>query len=398
MDRFAMASIEKLPSGKFRVKWRTPDNRQNSKAFRAKADADAFRRQIERELDEGLVITNADRTLTVGEYVTRDGGWLETRRWKASTRDSFESHWRCHLAPRWAATPMVSIRPSTVQGWINDLEAAGLAPTSVEALYRRVVAILNSAHRDGIISRQPVSRLALPPRGNADRVHVPTPQEVQAIADAMGERYRTLVWTCAILGLRPAEAIGLTIERVDFLNRTVTIDRQLVTPARGQPHFTGLKTQRNPSRELPAPPRLIEELASHIARFEPMKLEAPAQHGGTGRLIFTNNEGRPIRRSGFGYVWNQAASQIELRPELRGWHSLRHFAITSLIASGTNPDFVRQFAGHSRLSETLDTYNGFWPQDEDHTRQLRWGEDFIEQVGAICPPVALGNIRSRQVQ
>ena len=368
MDRFAMASIEKLPSGKFRVKWRTPDNRQNSKAFRAKADADAFRRQIERELEEGLVISNADRKLTVDDYVTRQNGWLATRRWRPSTRDSFDSHWRQHVQPRWGTTPLVAIRPTEVQGWINDLETAGLSASYVETIYRRLVSILRAAQTDGIITRQPVTGLSLPVRTNANQVHVPTPEQVDAMAQAVGERYRPLVWTCATLGLRPAEAVGLTVERIDFLERLVTIDRQLITPSRGQPHFSALKSAQMPSRDLPATPELIDQLAAHLTRYPPIEHDAPKELGGRGRLIFTNNEGRPIRRGGLGYIWNKAAQETSLPNHLRGWHSLRHYAITRLISAGINPDYVRQFAGHSTLTETLNTYSGWWPSDADDAR------------------------------
>ena len=58
---------------------------------------------------------------------------------------------------------------------------------------------------------------------------------------------------------------------------------------------------------------------------------------------------------------------------------MRHFAITHLIAAGTNPDFVRQFAGHSSLVETLDTYTGWWPSDRDQARTVL--ADALEAIG-----------------
>ena len=364
-----MAAIDKIPSGRFRVRWRGPDNRQQSRSFAAKADANAFRRQVERELDDGIAISSADRRLTVGEYVTRDNGWLDSRAWRGSTRDQFDSHWRVHLEPRWGRVVLGAVRPTDVQGWVNGLERSGLAAGTVEALYRRLVGIMRSAHADGLIARQPVSGIVLPESRTAGRVHVPTLEQVEAIAGAVGERYEPLVWTCATLGLRPAEAVGLTVERVDFLRGVATIDRQLVTPAQGRPRFAPLKTRRMPSREVPVPAELIERLAAHLERHPAIEFEAPAELGGTGRLIFTNADGRPIRRGGLGNVWTNAAEKIELPAELRGWHALRHFAITRLIGAGINPDYVRQFAGHSTLTETLDTYAGFWPSDADDARE-----------------------------
>ena len=207
-----------------------------------KADADAFKRQVERELDDGLAISAADRRLTVTDYVTRSGGWLETRPWRDSTREVFLAHWRQHLEPKWGRVPIASIRPTAVQGWVNDLDRSGLAASSVEAIFRRLVAILRAAHADGIIARQPITGIVLPENRNAGRIHVPTLEQVDSMAGAVGERYEALVWTCATLGLRPAEAVGLTVERVDFLRGVATIDRQLVTPSTGAPRFGPLKT------------------------------------------------------------------------------------------------------------------------------------------------------------
>ena len=334
-----------------------------------KADADAFKRQVERELDDGLAISAADRRLTVSDYVTRSGGWLETRPWRDSTREVFLAHWRQHLDPKWGRVPIASIRPTAVQGWVNDLDRSGLAASSVEAIFRRLVAILRAAHADGIIARQPITGIVLPENRNAGRVHVPTLEQVDSMAGAVGERYEALVWTCATLGLRPAEAVGLTVERVDFLRGVATIDRQLVTPSTGAPRFGPLKTRRMLSREVPLPAELIDRLAVHIQRYPPIQLEAPTNLGGVGSLIFTNNESRPIRRNGLGHVWQTAARQVDLPENLRGWHSLRHFAITRLIGAGVNPDYVRQFAGHSTLTETLNTYTGWWPSDADNARE-----------------------------
>ena len=365
-----MAAIDKRPSGKWRVRWRThPGANQQSRSFDLKADADAFRRQVERELDDGLAITASDRRLTVGEYVTRPDSWLDSRSWRSSSRDLFASHWRRHLEPRWGKVVLGAVRPTDVQGWVNGLERSGLAPATVKALYQRLVAILRAAHADGLIARQPISGIVLPESPTAGRVHVPTLEQVEAMAGAVGDRYKALVWTGATLGLRPGEAIGLTVERVDFLQGVATIDRQVVTPNQGVPRFGPLKTKRMPSREVPVPAGLIERLAAHLERYPAIELEAPDSLGGTGKLIFANADGRPIRRGGLGHVWTKAAKRVDLPAELKGWHSLRHFAITRLISAGVNPDYVRQFAGHSTLTETLNRYSGWWPSDADEARE-----------------------------
>ena len=134
-----MASIDKLPSGRFRVRWRGPDNRQHSESRASKADAEALRRRIERELDDGYLTSPADRRITISEYVNRNGGWLASQAWRTSTRDNFDSQWRAHLEPRWGHVAVRSVRRTDVQGWVNELSAAGLAPGTVAGVYKRLV-------------------------------------------------------------------------------------------------------------------------------------------------------------------------------------------------------------------------------------------------------------------
>ena len=86
--------------------------------------------------------------------------------------------------------------------------------------------------------------------------------------------------------------------------------------------------------------------------------------------MFSSRTGAPVRRSMLQDAWKRAAAKVELRDELRGWHSLRHYAITRLIAAGVNPDYVRQFAGHESLTETLEVYSGWWPSDADEARDV----------------------------
>ena len=76
-----------------------------------------------------------------------------------------------------------------------------------------------------------------------------TAAQVRAMVEAVGDRYRALVVLLAGSALRPGEALGLTVDRVDFLRRTIRVDRQLVTVA-GAPHDWG--RPRRPGRRCAA--------------------------------------------------------------------------------------------------------------------------------------------------
>jgi integrase len=58
----------------------------------------------------------------------------------------------------------------------------------------------------------------------------------------MSDRYPTLITLAAGTGIRQGEAIGLAVDRVDFLRRQLTVDRQLVTLPGRPPHLAAPKT------------------------------------------------------------------------------------------------------------------------------------------------------------
>lgn len=48
-----------------------------------------------------------------------------------------------------------------------------------------------------------------------------------------------------------------------------------------------------------------------------------------------------------------------------GWHLLRHYHASLLIAAGLSPAAVAARLGHADVSETLGTYAHLWPSDQD---------------------------------
>jgi integrase len=165
-------------------------------------------------------------------------------------------------------------------------------------------------------------------------------------------RYRALVVVSAGLGLRQGEACALTVDRVDFLRRKVTIDRQVVTPAKGSVCYFGPPKTPSSNRVIPLPSIVGEALAAHIAEFGE----------GRDRLLFTTRDGLMLSRQTWHGAFSAAAQRIGISASS---HDLRHHAASMLIAAGCSPRAVASFLGHKNASETLNTYAHLWPNDED---------------------------------
>jgi integrase len=181
-------------------------------------------------------------------------------------------------------------------------------------------------------------------------------EQVEPLAKAVPDRVRGAVLFAAGCGLRQGELLGLTVDRIDFLRRTVVVDRQMVSTVGNAPTFGPPKTAAS-HRTVPLAKVTVNVLAAHLAEF-------PAGQDG---LVFTNPQGQPWRRTTFAETISRARAGAGL-PESVSFHDLRHHFASALIGAGCSIKAVQQALGHANASETLDTYSHLWPADDDRIR------------------------------
>ena len=186
---------------------------------------------------------------------------------------------------------------------------------------------------------------------------------------AMPDRYRVLGLRAAGAGLRQGEALGVTVDRVDFLRRQLRVDRQLVTPDQGESHFGPPKSKAS-TRTVPLANVVLEGIAEHFRQFSP----------GPEGLVITYVDGRAVRRNRFGAMWRQSIVRAGL-PRAFRYHDLRHHFASALIAGGCSVKVVQKALGHASARETLDTYGHLWPDSEDLTRRA-----IDAALGTGCAP------------
>ena len=67
-------------------------------------------------------------------------------------------------------------------------------------------------------------------------------------------------------------------------------------------------------------------------------------------------------------MWIAAAGSLGI-PLGNGYHQLRHFYASTLIANGVSVEVVQKRLGHATAKMTLDVYAHLWPEDEDRTHE-----------------------------
>nr|WP_245349247.1 site-specific integrase [Brachybacterium fresconis] len=184
---------------------------------------------------------------------------------------------------------------------------------------------------------------------------IPTVEQVRAALDAAPKEYRALVAVCAFAGLRLGEAAGLQIGDVDFLRRTLRVDRQVQGD---NVESTRLESPKAGSeRTIAIPKELADILARHISEIGTIRDES----------YFFFRGGDLLNRNSAGHIWREIRKAAKL-PATYTLHTLRHFYASALISSGCDVVTVQRALGHSQPSITLNTYSHLWPDAEDRTR------------------------------
>jgi integrase len=350
-----MATISKYQTSSgatlFRVRYRTPDNRQTDKrGFESKRDAQAFAASVEVSKAKGEYVAPSTGRVTIGElgpaWLARQQGHMRPSGWR-----SYESLYRTHIAPRWGHTAIGNVRFSDVQAWVAMLSQKRSAAT-VRTTYTLLSMILADAVRDRLLTSNPAIGVKLPPKTKRDHAYL-TAEQLGRLADESG-KYRSLVLLLGLCGLRWGEAAALRVADIDFLRRRVHLHRNAV--AVGPDIIVGpLKT--GDARTIALPQVVTDALAVTAAGKARDALLWPSGSGGYQRSPATPT-------TWLAYAVKRCQADDETFPRITA-HSLRHTAASLAISSGTNVKVVQRMLGHSSAAMTLDTYADLFDADLD---------------------------------
>ncbi|MGC1211267.1 MAG: site-specific integrase [Micromonospora sp.] len=341
-----MSSIQKRPDGRYRVRWRDPEGKERAKHFSRKIDAERFRSTVDADIIRGAYVDPQAGRTSFRDYAE---AWRAAQPARANTAARHRSTLERHVYPAIGGLALASVRPSQVQAMVSGWS---LAPGSVRTVFSTVRAVFASAVRDRLIALDPCAGVKLP-AVQRKRITPLSIEEVEALADAVPPEYRALVVLVAGTGLRQGEAFGVQVADVDFLRRTLTVQRQV------QPGpVVGPLKNRAAYRVIPLGDVVLAELAEHLRAY-PAAGEA---------FIFRAPDGGPCTRNTFNSrVWRPAAKRAGLAGV--GMHDLRHAYASMLIAAGQSVKVVSDRLGHSNAAMTLNVYSHLFPADEDRTRQ-----------------------------
>lgn len=348
-DWTEMAWITKRQTTKgvvYDLRYRDQGNRVRSETFARRADAERRSKLVAADLVRGEW---SDPRLAQVRFNSYSSDWLRTKRNVAPrTLINIEGRLRNHVLPTFATASIGSIRPVDVRSWVADMVEGGMAPTTVKATYLTFSQVMGQAEIDGLIPRTPCIGVTLPRLRQGEEMHFLDADQVADLVDAIGPRFRNVIYTAAYAGLRAGELAALRPERVSVKEATIDVVESL-TEVRGRILIGPTKTGKRRTIEVP---RFLADMIGLQMTEYPSSCDQ----------IFTATEGGPLRHRNFSARhFKPAVRRAEVPDGLR-YHDLRHTCAALLIAEGRSMHEVKDYLGHSTIRVTSDRYGHLFPQ------------------------------------
>ena len=370
----AFISKRKTEGGETRydVRYRSPNGRELNRTFRTRKDADRFARDVEGAKDRGMFVDPRQGSRSFGEWA--DEWTATTVHLKPRTQVSYESILDAHLRPRFGTTPVARIDHAAIRAFVADLTRRGSKPGTVRNVFRVLSLVLETARRSGALGVNPAAGVKMPRSERSQMVFL-SPEQVAALAEAVGPEYRLLVLFAAYTGLRAGEIAALHVGNVDLPRRVVDV-KGSIADVNG--HLVEGATKTHERRTVPLPAFLADQLAEHIAP----RVSDPTAY------VFPSRDGGPLRHSNFYRRHFKPAVLASAVPAGTRFHDLRHTCASLLIAQGAHPKAIAEMLGHSTIVVTLDRYGHLF---EGLVEQLAAG---LDATFRAANPPAVGLVRA----
>jgi len=325
-----VATITKRGDLQWQVKIRRKGFPLQSRTFNTKAEAEAWARAVEHEMDRGFFVdrSEAEKT-TLSEAFDRYEREVAVHK-KGYSQEKYKiSYWKNSVfGPR----SLAGIRPSDMAVW-RDEKLKESAPATVNRLLIVISHLFTIAIKEwgmgGLIN--PVFQIRRPrlPGGRDRRI---LPGEEETLIDACetyGGDLPHIVRLAIETGMRRAEIAGMTWEMVDLKKRTVTL---LVTK-NGEKRIVPLSTE-------------AVRILSGLPRRSNGKVWGLTSNAVSVAFL------RALSRARKAYEEGCREKKIKADPGFMTgltFHDLRHEATSRFFEKGLNPMQVAAITGHKTL-------------------------------------------------
>jgi integrase len=265
---------------------------------------------------------------------------LEKMPRRASTRRGYELWLTNYIIPRWGNTPITAISARPIELWLQSLDIAPKSRAHVRGMLRILWEYTMWAGHVPV-QRNPMELVSIP--GASQRQKVPrslTTEEFQKLLTAFDNnlRWRTLFLLAISFGLRISEVLGLKWKDVDWLGKTVSINRGVVKAI-----VDDVKS-RHSARKMACADELLDILKAW---------KQATQFADAEDWIFASTVKLGRMPLGYTSVWNMLATTCKrLGIAHVSSHCFRHTYRSWLDALGSPIGLQQRMMRHSSITTT----------------------------------------------
>ena len=341
---------------------------QQKSGFRTKKEAEDARKRVMGELSNGTYVMN--NNVKLKEFLEY---WLENEvRQSAGSANTYSSYMQIvknHIIPYLGRKRLTELNRGDVQKLYKDRAGYSIH------IVRQVKTVLNVSLRFAVehklISLNPAEGINLPKNIEARPYHIRkvdiqktlTMEQIHTLLEASkGTSIHMQVLFNVLMGLRRQEINGLKYSDVDYINRTLSVERQLgkeLNRNSDEGENKPLTKKELPlkssssKRVLPIPDYVFEAILEERKRYERNRSRRKSQFLDAD-YICCSNYGKPRSKDFHWKYYKKLLRDAEL-PDIR-WHDLRSTYCTLLLKSDFSPKAVSKLMGHAKELITVDVY------------------------------------------
>lgn len=256
------------------------------------------------------------------------------------------------------------IKVSDAQKWIIKLHTDGRKYKTIAAVKNVVKPAFQMAYDEDVIRRNPFDFKLADVVPNDSQKRVALTDEQQEIwmsfiqEDQTYAKYYDEFVVLLGTGMRVSEFCGLTKNDLDFENRRIRVDHQLMRERGGAYYVEKTKTERG-CRFIPMTEEVCQSLNNIIKCRKKVRTEVMVD--GYSGFLLLDRSGKPKVSSHIeGEIRGAMKKYRKLHPDKQlphiTPHVLRHTFCTNMASKGMNIKSLQYVMGHSDVGVTLNVY------------------------------------------
>ena len=316
-------------------------------------------KQIQKDLDDGIDTIGKKMTVCqlYAKYIRQRGNV------KRGTKKSRQQLMKLLSDDKLGAASIDSVRLSDAKEWALRMQEQGVAYNTICNSKRSLKAIFYMAIQDDCIRKNPFDFQINEVINDDTEPKVPlTPAQEKELldfvqGDPVYSKYYDEVLILLETGLRISELCGLTETDLNFEQRFINVDHQLLRSTEDGYYIEAPKTDSG-YRQVPMSAAAYKAFQRVLHRRKDGKGVVVDGYKG---FLFLNRDGLPKVAVHYDAMFQCLAKKFnkfhkEPLPEVMTPHTMRHTFCTRMANAGMNPKALQYIMGHANIVMTLNYY------------------------------------------